>query len=165
MNALQAAHEAHKARRARMEAAAFRPPLPALPMIVKPAAVDDVVAKSLAVYADDLHAALNVISIRRKAVREPATIQEIINEVVAVCGVTRADIMSHRRIERVVIARQFIMWRARNETTLSFQAIGKAFGGRDHTTTRHACIKTEERIAAGEIPQSWLDTVRGFGNG
>lgn len=165
MSALQAAHEAHKARRARMAAAAIEPvPNPiALPMIVKQAPVEDIVEKSLAVYADDLRAVLKGISRRKESVG--GSISDIVKEMVAVSGVSRADIVSHRRIERVVIVRQFAMWRVRNETTFSYAVIGKAFGGRDHTTVLHASRKTEERIAAGKIPQSWLDTVRSYGNG
>ena len=40
------------------------------------------------------------------------------------------------------------MYLARELTDASLPAIGRAFGGRNHTTVMHACRRTAERIAA-----------------
>jgi chromosomal replication initiator protein len=39
------------------------------------------------------------------------------------------------------------MYLARELTDQSLPAIGRAFGGRNHTTVMHACKRTAERIA------------------
>ena len=44
--------------------------------------------------------------------------------------------------------RQLAMYLARELTGQTLPAIGRAFGGRDHTTVLHACRRTAERMAA-----------------
>lgn len=45
-----------------------------------------------------------------------------------------ADLFSRKCTRVIVRPRQIAMWLAKNLTTLSYPAIGEAFGGRDHTT-------------------------------
>ena len=62
----------------------------------------------------------------------------------AVCGhygVSRADLLSHRRNARIVRARQVAMYLARILTTRTFPELGRRFGGKDHTTVLHAVNK------------------------
>ena len=40
------------------------------------------------------------------------------------------------------------MYLARELTDATLPAIGRAFGGRNHTTVMHACRRTTERIAS-----------------
>ncbi len=47
-------------------------------------------------------------------------------------------------------ARQIGMWLARELTARSLPQIGKAFGGRDHTTVLHALNRVEQYIAENE---------------
>jgi chromosomal replication initiator protein len=49
------------------------------------------------------------------------------------------------------------MYLARELTDATLPAIGRAFGGRNHTTVLHACKRTAERMAAD--PQTY-ETVR-----
>lgn len=56
-------------------------------------------------------------------------------------GVTRADLMSQRRTAQVVRPRQIAMYLSKHLTGLSLPAIGRHFGGRDHTTALHAVNK------------------------
>lgn len=42
--------------------------------------------------------------------------------------------------------RQVAMYLARHLTTQSYERIGRHFGGRDHTTVRHAFLKVERNI-------------------
>lgn len=90
--------------------------------------------------------------------RGKAHVRKIVMEVSAVSGVSVADIISHRRPERICVARHFIMYRARNETILSFPEIGRLIGRRDHTTILHGARATDQRIASGLIPVAWLET-------
>lgn len=82
---------------------------------------------------------------------ERITMREIIKQVAAKHGVTVTDIISERRPKPVVIARHEAMWRCKQETTNSLPAIGRAFGGRDHTTALAAIRKHEWRMANGEV--------------
>lgn len=56
-------------------------------------------------------------------------------------GVTRADLLSQRRTANVVKPRQIAMYLSKHLTPLSLPAIGRHFGGRDHTTALHAVNK------------------------
>jgi chromosomal replication initiator protein len=59
----------------------------------------------------------------------------------AVCRhfrVTHLDLVSRRRGRGIVRPRQVGMWLARHLTVASLPEIGRAFGGRDHTTVMHA---------------------------
>lgn len=73
-------------------------------------------------------------------------VKRIIREVAEKHGVTPVDILSERRTQLVVNARQEAMWRAKSETEWSLPRIGKAFGGRDHTTVIHALRTHEKRM-------------------
>ena len=52
------------------------------------------------------------------------------------------------RVGSVAWPRQVAMYLARELTDQTLPAIGRAFGGRNHTTVLHACKRTAERIAA-----------------
>ena len=62
------------------------------------------------------------------------------------CGLRVGDLRSASRRTSHVRARGLAMLAARQRTDLSLNAIGKYFGGRDHTTVMHACDKTTQRI-------------------
>ena len=51
------------------------------------------------------------------------------------------------RAARVAWPRQVAMYLARELTGETLPAIGRAFGGRNHTTVMHACRRTAERMA------------------
>lgn len=52
-------------------------------------------------------------------------------------GVTPKEIKSVRRQKDICFARQFVMYWAARLTSLSYPAIGRLMGGRDHTTVLH----------------------------
>jgi chromosomal replication initiator protein len=79
------------------------------------------------------------------------TLKEIISEVCEKRGVSKNAIISARRNVDLVLARQEVMWRAREETTLSLPQIGRALGNRDHTTVLHGMRRYQGRIDAGDI--------------
>jgi chromosomal replication initiator protein len=62
----------------------------------------------------------------------------IMDEVSDFFSLTVADLCSPSRNRQLVTARQIAMYLARELTDLSLPVIGKAFGGRDHTTVMHA---------------------------
>jgi Bacterial dnaA protein helix-turn-helix len=79
----------------------------------------------------------------------PAKIRAIQEEIAEQFGITRADIIGPSRNSKHVAARQFAIWRVKQETPLSLPAIGRHFGGRDHTTALHS-IRKVERIMREE---------------
>ena len=79
----------------------------------------------------------------------PAKIRAVQEEVAQQFGITRADIIGPSRNTKHVAARQLAIWRVKQETPLSLPAIGRHFGGRDHTTALHS-IRKVERIMRNE---------------
>jgi chromosomal replication initiator protein len=75
--------------------------------------------------------------------RRDISVQLIQDEVSTYFGLTVEDLCSPSRTKQLVIARQIAMYLIRELTDLSLPRIGKAFGGRDHTTVMHA----ERKIA------------------
>jgi chromosomal replication initiator protein len=69
------------------------------------------------------------------------SVQLIMTEVADYFSLTMEDLCSPSRSRQLVTARQIAMYLARELTDLSLPRIGKAFGGRDHTTVMHAMKK------------------------
>ena len=72
-------------------------------------------------------------------------------------GLSIDELLSTSRAAPVAWPRQVAMYLARELTDQTLPAIGRAFGGRNHTTVMHACRRTAERIATD--PEAY-DTVR-----
>jgi chromosomal replication initiator protein len=75
------------------------------------------------------------------------TVREIQESICDAFGITMEDLLSERRAAAVAWPRQVAMYLARELTDQTLPAIGRAFGGRNHTTVLHACRRTAERIA------------------
>ena len=71
----------------------------------------------------------------------PITPAVILEATAEMYGFTIEDLKSKSRRRPLVIARQVAMYVTRELTDLSFPAIAREFGGRDHTTVMHACDK------------------------
>jgi chromosomal replication initiator protein len=63
-------------------------------------------------------------------------------------GISTDELLSSSRTARIAWPRQVAMYLARELTSESLPAIGRHFGGRDHTTVLHAWRRTNERISA-----------------
>jgi chromosomal replication initiator protein len=63
-------------------------------------------------------------------------------------GIDREQLLGSGRTAAIAWARQVAMFLAREHTGASLPAIGRDFGGRNHTTVMHACRRAGERIAA-----------------
>lgn len=66
---------------------------------------------------------------------------DIVSVVSEVFGVPEEKIMSRERTRDVALSRQVVMYLMREEGNSSLPQIGKALGGRDHSTVIHACDK------------------------
>jgi chromosomal replication initiator protein len=62
-------------------------------------------------------------------------------------GLTPEELLSSTRTSRIAWPRQVAMYIARELTDESLPALGRQFGGRDHTTVLHAWRRTADRIA------------------
>ncbi len=72
---------------------------------------------------------------------QEVSVQLIMEEVAEYFSLTVDDLCSPSRSRQLVTARQLAMYLTRELTELSLPRIGKAFGGRDHTTVMHATKK------------------------
>jgi len=77
-----------------------------------------------------------------------STVEAIQRATSARLGVSPEALCSPDRTARVAWARQVAMYLARELTDETLPAIGRAFGGRNHTTVLHACRRATQRIAA-----------------
>jgi chromosomal replication initiator protein len=95
------------------------------------------------------------------------TIDRILDLAAETFGFTVDELLSHDRRPALAWARQVAMYLAREQTGETLPAIGRRFGGRNHTTVMHACKRTAERIAhdpeAFEAVRSLTDRLRAPG--
>jgi chromosomal replication initiator protein len=73
--------------------------------------------------------------------------------------ITAEELVSARRTARLAWPRQVAMYLARELTDESLPAIGREFGGRDHTTVLHAWRRTSERISADISSRTAVDEL------
>jgi chromosomal replication initiator protein len=79
---------------------------------------------------------------------ERPTIEGIQDLTADAFGLTRDELLSASRAARLAWPRQLAMYLAREHTGETLPAIGRSFGGRNHTTVMHACRRTAERLAS-----------------
>lgn len=71
-----------------------------------------------------------------------------------------AELKGKCRSKDIVVPRQVAMYLSRDLTESSLPAIGKAFGGKDHTTVMHACKKIEEKLAKDKSFTVMIDSLK-----
>ena len=93
--------------------------------------------------------------------QELACTLERIQEVTAEAfGLTRETLLARDRRPAVAQARQVAMYLARELTDEALPAIGRSFGGRNHTTVLHAHRKVAADARADEGTRRRIDAVR-----
>jgi chromosomal replication initiator protein len=102
--------------------------------------------------------------------REREITSDLIIDVVAdFFGLSIDDLCSKSRSRQLVNARQIAMYLTRELTEMSFPQIGKAFGGRDHSTVMHAKDKIanlmKERQATYDHVQDLTARIRATARG
>lgn len=70
------------------------------------------------------------------------------------------DILSQKRQKDIVYPRQIVMYLCRNITGTPLQEIGKALGGRDHTTIIHGIDKISEDLEKNPTLQNTIDILK-----
>jgi chromosomal replication initiator protein len=81
----------------------------------------------------------------------PPTVGAILAAVAIRFDVPICDLVSARQGRGVVRPRQLVMWLARHCTALSLPQIGKAVGGRDHTTVLHSIQRVEGYLRSDPV--------------
>jgi chromosomal replication initiator protein len=83
---------------------------------------------------------------RRLRARTALSLEAITAAVASRLGVRAAELIGPCRRQSITRARGLAMQLARQLTDKSMSAIGRHFGGRDHTTVVHACRATRRRL-------------------
>lgn len=78
----------------------------------------------------------------------PVKIADVMSLVAEAHDMTVDQLKSKRRTQDLARARQIAMYLAREMTGASLNQIGRAFGGRDHSTVAHACQKIQRDVGS-----------------
>jgi chromosomal replication initiator protein len=87
------------------------------------------------------------------------TVDEIQELVCAEFEISRETLLSAERTARVAWARHVAMYLSREHTDHTLPAIGRAFGGRNHSTVLHACRSTAKRMQADPEAYQVINTL------
>jgi chromosomal replication initiator protein len=84
---------------------------------------------------------------------------EVISATATEVGVSARELKARDRRPAVVWARQLAMYLARELTGASLPDIGRAFGGRNHTTVLHAVRRVERELERDQGARSAVETL------
>ena len=87
------------------------------------------------------------------------TIDHVQSVVASHYGISVAELISSSRTTRIAWPRHVAIHLARQLTSDSLPAIGRAFGGRNHATVLHACKRVSERLRAEPVVNSELQEL------
>jgi len=139
------------------------------------------IAKRMRSNVRDLEGALNTLAARANFLGQPITeefAQETLRDLLTVHSqsitlsniqktvadyyqLRLSDLLSMNRSRSLARPRQIAMTLAKELTEHSLPEIGKAFGGRDHTTVLHACRTIRDLCAIdGKLRQDWEKLLR-----
>jgi len=109
---------------------------------------------------DEDEAARLLSDIIPASTRKPINVERIQVLVADYYNVTLDDMKGKRRDKHIVFPRQVAMYLVREETPSSLPAIGKAFGGRDHTTALHSIEKIANELKEDERLRYEVQSIR-----
>lgn len=108
-----------------------------------------------------LQSAIETLSNGRAAARKAdITNDDVITTVAEKCGVTTDAMKGRNRAQEIVMPRQIAMYLMREETGASLAEIGRALGGRDHTTVIHGIEKIESRLQEDAALRTRIIAIR-----
>jgi chromosomal replication initiator protein len=88
------------------------------------------------------------------------SIGSIQSAVAAHYDVAVSDMVSSSRAARIAWPRQVAIYLSRELTTTPLQAIGHAFGGRNHATVLHACKRVSDRLLDDQYAGADLEELK-----
>lgn len=92
--------------------------------------------------------------------RNKITPKAIIKVVSDFYDVKEDALIDKSRKREIVRPRQICMYLIRQELKNSYPFIGERFGGRDHTTVMHACVKISEELQKNETLVEEIDLIK-----
>lgn len=92
--------------------------------------------------------------------RKTLAITDVVEKVARYYDIDQASIYEKTRRKEVVKPRQIIMYILREDFQVSYPAIGKKLGGRDHTTVIHSCEKIKEELKSDSELEEEITQVR-----
>ena len=98
-----------------------------------------------------------------------ATLNEVVALMTTALNLPSDGLQSRARTQRIAYCRQMAMYLCRTlHPEISYPALGRFFGGRDHTTVMYAVRKIQKRIEHNAVLRKrveWMLTeLRGAGN-
>jgi chromosomal replication initiator protein len=91
---------------------------------------------------------------------EACTLEQVQEAAADIFGVSRAQLLARDRTPRVSFVRQVAMFVARELTSETLPAIGRSFGGRNHTTVLHAHKRIAAEMARDQGTLEAVDSLR-----
>ncbi|NCN12033.1 chromosomal replication initiator protein DnaA [Candidatus Kaiserbacteria bacterium] len=92
--------------------------------------------------------------------RKTLAISDVVEKVSRYYDIEQASIYEKTRRKEVVKPRQIIMYILREDFQISYPAIGKKLGGRDHTTVIHSCEKIKAELRGNSELEEEITQVR-----
>ncbi len=92
--------------------------------------------------------------------RKTLAITDVVEKVSRYYDIDQASIYEKTRRKEVVKPRQIIMYILREDFQVSYPAIGKKLGGRDHTTVIHSCEKIKAELRSNSELEEEITQVR-----
>jgi len=83
---------------------------------------------------------------KESSLQKVKSIDDVIVLVSDYFNLNKSDLTGTKRSRDIMLPRQICIYILRNDFEYSFEKIGKAFGGRNHTTAMHACKKINKQI-------------------
>ncbi len=91
---------------------------------------------------------------------QPITVDKIVQEVARTYGASADDIRSKRQDAGTVEMRQMSIYLVRELTGMSTNAIGKAFGGKNHTTILYSISQFEEKLKVRSDIREKVESIK-----
>jgi chromosomal replication initiator protein len=91
---------------------------------------------------------------------EACTVEQVQEAAADIFGVSRDQLLARDRTPRVSFARQVAMYVARELTDATLPAIGRSFGGRNHTTVLHAHRRITADMTSHQDTVEAVDALR-----
>lgn len=92
--------------------------------------------------------------------RKTLAIPDVVDKIARFYDIDAASIYEKTRRKEVVKPRQVIMYILREDFQVSYPAIGKKMGGRDHTTVIHSCDKIKRDLKVDADLEEEITQVR-----
>jgi chromosomal replication initiator protein len=92
--------------------------------------------------------------------RQRPTLREIVAAVARYYRIPQAQLKSGSRRQSIVAARAMVIYLARELAAATYEQIGRALGGRDHTTIIHSFRKIEHERSREPALQQAIDELR-----